>query len=239
MHLQSPPLGVGLDWSNPLNDELVMHIAMNEGHGDRVYDLSGYGNHGVTGGMAYPPTVDSGWGGRGMNCDGVDDYINCGNDDSLNITDAITISAWIYPEAYPNYILSKNNLDAWDNQYGILLHSTYHNIVYYPTSSLESATDSISLNVWTHITLTRNSAGIGQFYINGVASGNPLAISMPTKPTFPVRLGCRWDDGNPHPSFMFNGSIADVRIYNRALGEDEISLLYNSYRPKLVAFNTP
>ena len=33
----------------------------------------------------------------------------------------------------------------------------------------------------------------------------------------------------------FNGLISDVRIYNRALSADEISTLYNSYKPKALA----
>ena len=32
----------------------------------------------------------------------------------------------------------------------------------------------------------------------------------------------------------FQGSIDDVRIYNRALSEEEIKLLYNSYNPKII-----
>ena len=192
----------------------------------KVFDRSQYHNHGtVIGALPRYP---------GFKFDGIDDYINCGNDESLDLTTAITISAWIYPKAYEKYILSKNNLSSLDHQYAIFLQPNDHKIVYYPTNGLGSATDSISLNVWTHITLTRNSAGIGQFYINGVASGNPLAISMPTRPTFPVRLGCRWNNGNPHSSYMFNGSIADVRIYSRALIQEEITLLYESYRPKLL-----
>jgi formylglycine-generating enzyme required for sulfatase activity len=38
----------------------------------------------------------------------------------------------------------------------------------------------------------------------------------------------------PYGNFLINGSIADVRIYNRALSEEEITLLYNSYNPKIV-----
>jgi hypothetical protein len=33
---------------------------------------------------------------------------------------------------------------------------------------------------------------------------------------------------------MNTASIDDVRIYNRALSEEEITLLYNSYNPKIV-----
>ena len=35
-------------------------------------------------------------------------------------------------------------------------------------------------------------------------------------------------------SFPFDGSIDDVRIYNRVLSQEEITLLYNSYNPKIV-----
>ena len=38
MHLQKPMLGTQLDWSNPLNDGCVLHLAMNEAHGDHLND---------------------------------------------------------------------------------------------------------------------------------------------------------------------------------------------------------
>ncbi|MCX6704923.1 MAG: hypothetical protein NT162_01125, partial [Candidatus Woesebacteria bacterium] len=36
------------------------------------------------------------------------------------------------------------------------------------------------------------------------------------------------------PNHFFSGSISDVRIYNRALTQDEITRLYDNYKPKIV-----
>ena len=96
MWLQKPPLGVPLDWSNPLNKGLVMHLATNEGHGDHLNDLSMNGNHGTIQNMAFPSTAASGWNpgraGVGLNFDGIDDHVNCGNNALLQLITAMTIS---------------------------------------------------------------------------------------------------------------------------------------------------
>lgn len=41
--------------------------------------------------------------------------------------------------------------------------------------------------------------------------------------------------GSYTPERIWNGNIEDVRIYNRALSQQEITLLYESYRPKVIA----
>ena len=76
------------------NNVLLMH--MNEELGTLV-DYSGEGNDGTPhGGITY------GVAGRfntAVSLDGVDDYIDCGNAPVLDITDTVTIEAWINPTA--------------------------------------------------------------------------------------------------------------------------------------------
>ena len=99
MWFQKPPLGTPLDWGNPLNKGTAMALAMNEGHGDKVQDLSLNGNHGTLENFAFPPSVDSGWNpgqtGIGLKSDGADDHIDCGDNESLKIRDAVTVSALV------------------------------------------------------------------------------------------------------------------------------------------------
>lgn len=154
-------------------------------------------------------------------CDlsGTSSYIACGADSSLDITDEITISMWIRPDSVAEYTISKNDQSAADHQYAIYLSSTAR---YYPGGNPISGT--ITNSVWSHLVFTR-TGGNGQFYINGVASGSSAACSMPSRPTFPVRLGCRWNVGTT-PHLCFNGKIDEVRIYSRALSIDEIKQLY-------------
>ena len=101
MFLQKPMLGTQLDWSNPLNDGVVLDLLMNEGHGDIVHDLSGYGNHGTLHGFDFPPTRASGWNpgmdGFCLTFDAANDVINCGNNPSLSPSDAMTLDVLAKP----------------------------------------------------------------------------------------------------------------------------------------------
>lgn len=103
MYFQKPPLGTPLDWENPLNKGLIMHLAMNEGHGDVVQDLSMNGNHGTLNNFAFPPTVASGWNpgrtGVGLKFDGINNYVDCGTDINFGVGQSFTISMWVQPNA--------------------------------------------------------------------------------------------------------------------------------------------
>jgi hypothetical protein len=78
-------------WSPPLaNVSGMWH--MEEGQGSTVTDSSGKGNSGTIYGTIWN---NDGRFGRGLVFDGVDDYVEVANSDSLNITDEITISAWV------------------------------------------------------------------------------------------------------------------------------------------------
>jgi len=72
-------------------------------------DWSSYGNDGTSMGMNHP-TLVSGKFGSALSFDGVDDFVDCGNDASLNITGDITIEAWIYPVEIKNeMVVGKDN----------------------------------------------------------------------------------------------------------------------------------
>ena len=73
------------------------HWDFEEGSGPTVHDRSGRGNHGRIHGATW---VRCG-GGHALQFDGRDDFIDCGNDASLNPRGAVTVSAWIRPAVVP------------------------------------------------------------------------------------------------------------------------------------------
>jgi len=84
-----------------------------------VVDSSGYGNHGTAYGGA--TTTASGKLGPAGDFDGKDDYINCGNDASLSITDELTLKAWVKSDSNDDgYIIDKENLGP-----SILFYDTF------------------------------------------------------------------------------------------------------------------
>ena len=85
------------------------------------------------------------------------------------------------------------------------------------------STATMSLNVWNHICVTVNSSNI-VLYVNGVSNviANPgiLPFSYSTETTMGYR---DWSNSN-----YFNGSIDQVRIFNKALSAGEVNTLYTS-----------
>jgi len=64
-------------------------------NGITAYDRSGQGNHGTLTNMEATTDWVDGKVGQALSFDGVNDYVNAGNDSSLNISDKATISAWV------------------------------------------------------------------------------------------------------------------------------------------------
>ena len=65
---------------------------------NNVQDMSGNGNHGEIRGE---PQQVNGIVGKALEFDGVDDFIFVEDSDSLDITDALTLSAWVKPAVIP------------------------------------------------------------------------------------------------------------------------------------------
>jgi hypothetical protein len=76
---------------------------------------------------------------------------------------------------------------------------------------------------WYHLTETR-SLTASKFYINGVLVDSVMTTDSAFYGIGPVEacIGMRYDYTLP-----FDGKIDDLRIYNRAITEDEIAVLYN------------
>ncbi|NOQ55625.1 MAG: hypothetical protein GQ477_02340, partial [Nanohaloarchaea archaeon] len=82
-----------IDWNN----SLVGWWRFNQETGENntfFRDWSTYGNNGTCSGSNCS-IYTTGKFGQALDFDGADDYVNCGNDSSLDITSAITIEAWV------------------------------------------------------------------------------------------------------------------------------------------------
>ena len=151
--------------------DLVAHWKLDEGSGNTVYDSSTSGNDGTFKG---DPQWVAGYYGGALEFDGTDDNIDCGNDDSLNITDEITLSAWINMAQRPD-------VDNWftipwkEDAYSMYLYGADNAVT---TLAADFWLDTgradiwngpdidIPPNDWTHIAVTFNGTDF-EFYVNG------------------------------------------------------------------------
>ena len=213
---------------------LVGSWSFDEGTGQIAYDASENGNNGTLGASTATGSDDPKWGagknGGGMEFDGVDDYVDMGNDASLDITDEITISAWVKPNSITgiHHFIWKNFI------YQIKTDGTKIRFVYRSAGDTwhgYGIDNAIALEEWRYLTITYtygNGSSV-KIYINGeLISGSWYAgdgnSAVDTAGTGNLWIG----KGNVDE---FNGSIDSVRIYNRALSADEVRYHYNRGGP--------
>jgi len=190
---------------------------------DDVLDSSGQGNNGTN----YGATFVDGKVGRALSFDGDDDNINCGNDPSLNITDAITVEAWVYTDvAQKGKFLVEKGTSTY--LWGLYLTGNSTSLHMYIRNSIgdvhTAGYDSDFIGKWVHVMGTFDGQYI-KLYVNGELKntydwGSSQTIASNSES---VIVGAWYQQGA-----YFNGTIDEVAIWNRALLETEIQSIYNS-----------
>jgi len=216
-----------------LQKGLVGHWTMSQDSlkGSLLADKTPYENDGTIYGATFA-TDRMGQPNKCMYFDGVDDYIDCGNSSNLNIVRGISVSIWVktFSLSTKGHIVSRYG--STGQQYS-LYQSTTGLILYINgggSANALTAPNIFSLNNWIYIVgLFDNISKKQEVFINGISLANRtynVEINNPNEKT--IIGNCAFLDD------PFNGLIDDVRIYNRALSQAEITTLYNSYNPKII-----
>ena len=197
--------------------------SFDEGAGTIANDSSGNNNNGT---LYNGPTWTEGQVNKALSFDGSDDQviIDISTTSTLDLTNNFTISLWIYPtnNNTSRPIISKTDAGLnlgykIENNSGILKSSIFS----LGTNCVLSA-GSLDLNQWQLITVVYNGSNISP-YINGELQGTPFTCSISTgRNTEDFLIGAQSSD-----SSRFAGKIDEIRIYQRALNQDEISNLFN------------
>jgi hypothetical protein len=165
-------------------------------------------------------------GGNTLNFDGVDDQVLAPDYDVLN---TISISTWIKWDvlgASEGIISKRTDTEVAGNWALRGDNSTPGLLEWMVWSGLDSSqslntSTTITPGVWTHVVLTFNdSTNAANFYINGSSNSSGSITNNLANTPQPIIIG--WSGQNVQ---FFDGSIEDLRIYNRVLAPAEISAL--------------
>jgi len=199
-------------------------------------DYSGYNNHGAVVGATFNRTGGLNGSGAYM-FDGSNDYIQIPNVDNQNISNNITIEAWIKLNSTTNsFIVGKDQAyRLWFNDYG---DEVWNNLIFeiYNGTDWEqfSATLSWQKNIWYHVAGVYNGTHLVG-YRDGASVGTPKAYSgdIVVYGNNIIIGKYEWDN-----NYDFNGSIDEVRIYNYSLSAEQILAHYNKEYWKIVSNET-
>ena len=173
--------------------------------------------------------------------DGLDDWIEVNHNNTLNINQEFSICAHIKASSLPpisnsNIIEKGSTANGWE--YALRI-SNSGNIKFHlgiPSGTGEyfsvTSTTVINLNQDYFITATFSDGISGDLYINGVFDNQSTDFFSnyqygpgTSKLIFGARRGWAAHDD---PTYLMEGSIDDIGIWNRALTQCEISALYHA-----------
>ena len=200
---------------------LVGAWSFDEASGTSVADRSGKGNNGTISGA----TRVAGRNGNGLAFDGVNDMVTVADSASLDIN-RMTLEAWVKPTkltAMWRTILLKE-------QPGQLAYALYAGNdsmrpgghVYIGGDRSVNGPSALALNSWTHVASTWDGTTM-RLYANGVQIATQALTGNGTVSNGALRFG-----GNTVWAEWFQGSMDDVRIYDRALTPAQVQTDMNT-----------
>ena len=202
---------------------------------ETAHDSSVYGNDGELGGEdhtvgALPTWYQWGVFGKCLSFDGTNDYVDCGNKTSLNITDAITIEAWVKRGSIDSVQTIVMKRAPTGDMYYFLRFMVDNTInfgsydgSYYQVFSISTIT---STSEWYHLAGVFTGTHY-QIYINGALDNSVADSTKLASGTGKLSIGRKGETAANY----FNGLIDEVGIYPRAKTADEIKIDARGWSP--------
>ncbi len=209
---------------------LVAQWDFDEGSGSTARDTSGNVNHGDINGAEW---VD-GRVGKALEFDGVD-YVEVPDSPELRLGTKQTVEAWVNVNAYPSSWArfvgkgdagSSRNYGLWIQNDGDILYQFQDSVAGIIRNIWNNAGPGDPANIplgsgWHQVVGTFDGT-IARLYIDGnEVNATDYSGSIPVTNAESLMIGAR-QSGN-----YFNGTIDQVRIYNRALSPEEVESLYD------------
>jgi YVTN family beta-propeller protein len=146
------------------------------------------------------------------------DFIDCGNGASLNVTNnQLTLSAWIKPNAISgNAIIGKSYAATHSDPYYSWVLYTVNAGLHCRIDTTSGTKGTLTLGQWQHVSVAYNGS-LATFYLDGVSVGSFNKTGTLWLTPRNVRIGGR--DTSPLGEY-FNGSIDEVRVSSVARSAD-------------------
>ncbi len=211
-------------------------------------DKSGNGNDGTRTGTT---NLLIGKIGQGIKFDGSSGYINAGSGlGNFSSTSPFTVAGWI--------IVRGSGLKAFTSRASVGGEGWY---IYYDDTNavcigcflwdflghngnydrITTGDGSVVKNKWYHFVISQdgtNTLAGRKIYINGVVRGNGGSRSGASAPDDPGYGGTTFQMGARGGASFANALMDDVRVYNRALSQSEITALYKFGQNKMASSQT-
>jgi hypothetical protein len=258
MHNTNQPFQIGRILAGNIDEASVFDVELSQPDVQAIYnsgvptDISSYSPLGYwklgeeakfTDNWLVPNSALSSFSKYSFNFDGLDDYIDVANGTTIGRTQNISYSIWV------------NLVDGTARQYLVgnwtssnggtgLSIETSNTLVFllgdgsndsYFNSRVTNFTTYAPNNTWNHILATWDGID-AKIYINGVLRNTwtPTSLTISNWNTFHIARR-----GASTTSFLPNGKLDEVAIWDSGLSAGEVTAIYNGGNPKDLSGNSP
>jgi uncharacterized repeat protein (TIGR01451 family) len=161
--------------------------------------------------------------GQAFRLNGINNYVSVADNATLRPKN-VTLEGWFnFASTALGHLVSKTFGTGEDDSYVIWYNGGLRAATTDPAQLFFSWTP--TLGTWYHIAYTFDDANhIEKLFINGALVASSATTQSIKYDAHPFLIGA--DIGNEHAGNVFSGSIDEVAIYNRALSDREIQLMY-------------
>jgi len=216
---------------NSIDDGLILHFPFSENTGTTAIDRS---QTGLVATLTNGPTWANGIFGYGVTLDGTNDYISVSSpSNAISLGTTTTLSMWINISSFSGktrqYLIdTRGDGSAGGTSMYFLFDYVASGVVSFTVgnSGVEVTSTNVGMptGTWHHVSATRNGS-TWKIYLNGVevksGTSNTTALSLGNS----FRIGT-YAGAGAGAEYYLQGTIDEVKIYNRTLSPTEISLLY-------------
>lgn len=204
-----------------ITDGLIGYWTFDEGSGTAAGDSAGSNTGTLTNGSAWATGASAKIGSGALQFDGVDDYVDASHISQLESGD-MTFSFWVNFNSLSGMQWLVRQWTSTGNGPTLFMNGNDLNFeIGSYAGKLIVPNAFTSTNRWYHMVATAQGTTFS-VYINGVLTqGSGTRVESNSTEHF--RIGGPAESGIG----VFNGSIDDVRVYNRVLSATEITQLYN------------
>lgn len=196
---------------------LVGYWSFDEGSGTAAKDGSGNNNNATLHGASW--TKGKAW--SALNFDGLNDYVDCGNNETLDPIQGATIEAWVNFGCLPSVaghtmeIASRSGASTDLD----LQAETDNRFKFYIGPGVVVASNTVvEIGRWYHVAATYQAYNCTRMYVNGILEKTTsINLARGTNPnSFSIGESLVWRGR------YFNGTIDEVKVYNRPLSAEEV-----------------
>ena len=197
---------------------LVLALGFNEATGILASDSSGAANHGTVREAQFV----AGRFGNALSFDGVNDWVTVADSASLDLSNTMTLEAWVNPRTVDNWQTLLLKEGAGTMAYELYSNNDVNRPAAYFTGTngtirAVTGTAALAVGTWTHLAVTYDGANM-RLYVNGILVRTTARTGAMIATDGVLHIGGNQVWGGE----FFSGLIDDMRIYNRALSAAEI-----------------